>query len=170
MLDEVNGEYQGACTHFINGQGLLSGGNRGAFSADGKTLYTGHTVRGWGKPAEGLQRITWTGKTPFAVKGITLKSDGFSVTLTQPGSIAEGDGVRVSSFKYQSKWSYGGPMLDKRDETVAVRQPDAKSIEIDVQRLEALRVYQITLKGIKSKDGSPLRNEVYYYTLNSLQK
>ena len=51
MLDEVNGEYQGACTHFINGQGLLSGGNRGVFSADGKTLYTGHTVRGWGRPA-----------------------------------------------------------------------------------------------------------------------
>mgnify|MGYP001815868874 CR=1 FL=1 len=170
MLDEVDGKYQGSCTHFINGQGLLSGGNRGVFSADGKTLYTGHTVRGWGKPAEGLQRITWNGTTPFAVLGITLKTDGFKVTFTKEGQKARKENVHVRSFKYQSKWSYGGPMLDKRDEIITVKQSDTKSVEIGVQKLEALRVYEITLKGLKSAEGPPLRNEVYYYTLNSLRK
>jgi hypothetical protein len=170
MLDKVNGEYQGACTHFINGQGLLSGGNRVVFSADGKTLYTGHTVRGWGKPAEGLQRITWGGEVPTAVKAIKLGKSGFMVSFTKPCPKAAAAKISVKSFKYQSKWSYGGAMLDKRDENISIRQPDAQHLEIDVQRLEPLRVYEITLKGVESEEGSALRNEVYYYTLNSLQK
>ncbi len=61
-------------------------------------------------------------------------------------------------------------MLDMRDEQITVSQPDPSSIEIDVAKLEAIRVYEITIKGMKSKDGAPLRNEVYYYTLNQLQK
>jgi hypothetical protein len=170
MLDKVNGEYQGSCTHFINGQGLLSGGHRGVFSADGKTLYTGHTVRGWGKPAEGLQRITWLGKKPFSVKTIQLKKDGFHVAMTQPGSGASQETVKVRSFTYQSNWKYGGNKLDMRDEKITVSQPDPSSIEIDVAKLESIRVYEITIKGMKSKDGAALRNEVYYYTLNNLQK
>ncbi|MFT5634272.1 MAG: hypothetical protein ACI9SQ_002002 [Rubritalea sp.] len=170
MLDKVNGEYQGSCTHFINGQGLLSGGHRGVFSADDKSLYTGHTVRGWGNPAEGLQRITWLGKAAFDVKAIQLKKEGFHVAMTQPGSGASQQTVKVRSFTYESNWTYGGNKLNMRDEKITVRQPDPSSIEINVAKLESIRVYEITIKGMKSKDGASLRNEVYYYTLNNLQK
>lgn len=170
MLDKVGGEYQGACTHFINKRGLLSGGHRAVFSADGKTLFTGHTVRGWGKPAEGLQRITWTGKTPFDVKAIELTQTGFLLSLTQAATAIRSDRVSVRSFTYQSKWSYGGPMLDMRKEVIAVRGPDAMSVEIDVEKLEPLRVYEIRLNGVKSESGVPLENEVFYYTLNRLRE
>lgn len=169
MLDEVNGEYQGACTHFIKNVNVLSGGNRVAFTADGKTLYTGHTVRGWGKVAEGLQRITWTGKTPFDVKTIKLESAGFMLDYTKPLAEVDPKQCSVRSFKYVSNWRYGGPMLDKRKEAISIRSNSSTSMAIDVEKLEALRVYQITLKGLTSTDGAPLANEVFYYTLNQLR-
>ena len=168
MLDKVNGQYQGSCTHFIRGQGLLSGGNRVVFSADGKTLYTGHTVRGWGKPAEGLQRITWLGKDPFAVKHINLQKNGFRVSLTKPGRIDDKTFVRVRSFKYQSKWTYGGPMLDKRNENVTIKQSVKDEIELDVGQLEEFRVYEIFIREMKSEKGERLEDNVYYYTANTL--
>ncbi len=170
MLDKVNGEYQGSCTHFINGQGLLSGGNRAVFSADGKTLFTGHTVRGWGKLAEGVQRITWSGTTPFDVHGIALEKGGFTLKFTKELGELASDACSVRSFRYESKWIYGGPMLDQRDEKVTFFGSNANKLKIDVQKLEPLRVYEIRFKGIKAKDGSPLANAVFYYTLNQLQK
>ena len=169
MLDEVNGEYQGSCTHFINGRGMLSGGNRVAFSKDGKTLYTGHTVRGWGKVAEGLQRITWTGRTPFDVHGIALQKEGFALTLTKELGDWQATNYTVRSFRYQSNWRYGGPMLNQRDEKSNLEAPNGRELFLQVSNLEPLRVYEITLKNLKSKDGSKLANEVFYYTLNQLQ-
>ena len=66
MFEEVNGVTQGACVKLVD-KGLKAGNNRLVFSPDGKTLYTGQTVRGWGRPSEGMQRITFNGKTPFEV-------------------------------------------------------------------------------------------------------
>ena len=60
-------------------------------------------------------------------------------------------------------------MLDKRKEAITVRSNSPTSMAIDVGKLEPLRVYQITLKGLTSTDGSPLANEVFYYTLNQLR-
>jgi len=174
MLDEVNGDYQGACTHFVNGHGMLSGGNRAVFSPDGKSLYTGHTVRGWGKPSEGLQRITWLGKTPLDIKTMKLTKSGFLLTLTRPVDPADGfahEQFSLRSFRYEDKWSYGGPKLDQRDEVVAARQIDSTKIEVDVQNLVAGRVYQLTItgrKGGKGKGGVQLANKDFYYTLNQL--
>lgn len=170
MLDKVNGEYQGSCTHFITGQGLLSGGNRAVFTADGKTLYTGHTIRGWGKPAEGLQRTTWQGVTPFDVKMISLKKDGFDVKFTRPISALNPENCKLSSFRYQSKWSYGGDMLDIRPEEAIAIKKDQDTIFIKSVNLEPMRIYKITLKSLTSSDGAPIENEIFYYTLNSLSQ
>ncbi|MGC4016986.1 MAG: hypothetical protein QM755_21100 [Luteolibacter sp.] len=53
MLEKVNGHFQGAVTHFINGHGLRSGNHRLRFSPDGKATLrrrdgerVGHTRRG----------------------------------------------------------------------------------------------------------------------------
>ncbi|MGB6223539.1 hypothetical protein [Haloferula sp.] len=169
MLDEVNGKFQGSCTHFINGKGLLSGGNRATFTADGKTLYTGHTIRGWGKLGEGLQRTTWQGITPFDVKAITLQKDGFDLRFTLPPANVNQAKYELSSFRYESTWQYGGPMLDKRKEKVSAEKIDENSIFLKAESLQPLRVYQITIKGLKSANGKPLANRDFYYTLNSLK-
>lgn len=170
MLDRVNGQYQGSCTHFINGKGLLSGGNRAVFTADGTTLYTGHTVRGWGKLAEGLQRTIWTGVVPFDVKMISLQKDGFDLDFTLPISSFDPKNCELRSFRYQSDWSYGGPKLDQRKELAAATKTGEASIFIQVEDLEPKRVYQLTLKELKDNEGKPLSNEVFYYTLNTLRQ
>ena len=169
MLDRVQGEYQGSCTHFIDGQGLLSGGNRVVFSKDGRSLYSGHTVRGWGKVAEGLQRITWTGNTPFEVESIRLEAEGFMLKFTEElGGLAKAR-CRVRSFQYRSNWRYGGPKLDQRKEEVSLKELGKDRLFISVPELEALRVYELTLAGLESSEGAPLVNKVFYYTLNQLR-
>ena len=158
---------------FVSGRGMLSGGHRGVFSANGKTLYTGHTVRGWGKPAEGLQRITWLGKTPFDVKSIKLTKSGFVLKFTSPHAYSDfGDAkIKVQSFWYEDKWSYGGPQKDKREEKwSSIKRISDSQIAITFEKLAPGRVYQLDISKLKGKDGSDLMNKTYYYTLNQLVK
>jgi hypothetical protein len=176
MLEKVQGKFQGSCTHFINGAGLKTGGNRAEFSADGKTLYVGHTVRGWGKPGEGLTRITYKGKKPFDVKHIKLTEDGFNLGFTQalnkdPLNTKD---FSVRSFRYEDKWVYGGNQLDKRAEkVVSVRSIEDGSVDLKIQKLEAGRVYEIKISNdskLMGVNGEPLLNKVFCYTLNQLVK
>lgn len=168
MLEKVNGEYQGACTHFINGQGLRSGNNRVRFSPDGKQIYVGQTVRGWGKLAEGLQRITPTTDKIFDVDRVSIQPDGFLISFTGEPSKLEG-GISIDSFTYQSKWTYGSPEADKKKHEVTIN-PAENSLKLIVQDFQPGRVYQINLPDYKSKDGESLRNRLVYYTANQLPK
>lgn len=174
MLEKVQGKYQGACTHFINGFGLRTGGNRTVFSNDGKTLFIGHTVRGWGKPGEGLTRVTYLGKEPFDVKHIKLTPKGFNLEFTKAfdkKTLTPKD-FSVRSFRYEDKWSYGGPQLDKRKEEVTfAKSNEGDSIVLDVQNLEAGRVYWIEISKdskLTSEGGDQLVSKQFCYTLNQL--
>jgi hypothetical protein len=176
MLEKVQGKFQGACTHFINGAGLRTGGNRTVFTDDGKTLYIGHTVRGWGTPGEGLTRITYLEKKPFDVKHIKLKEDGFDLGFTLPidkESLRTED-FSVRSYRYEDKWLYGGDKLDKRAEKmISIRLNEDDSIGLKIQGLEAGRVYEIEISKdskLMSESGEPLLNKVFCYTLNQLVK
>ena len=142
---------------------------RAVFTGDGKTLYTGHTVRGWGKLAEGLQRTTWQGVMPFDVKMISLQKEGFALKFTLPLGSFDPQDYEIRSFRYQAKWSYGGPMLDERPDQATAEKAGEDAVFIRVENLEPKRVYQITLKNVPSQGGEPLANEVFYYTLNSLR-
>ncbi|MFT5882221.1 MAG: hypothetical protein ACI9FG_000721 [Crocinitomicaceae bacterium] len=176
MLEKVQGKYQGACTHFFNDVGLKTGGNRAVFTDDGKTLFVGHTVRGWGNPGEGLTRITYLGKEPFDVKHVKLSETGFDLKFTHSfdkKALASKD-FSVRSFRYEDKWSYGGPQLDKRNEKVtSVESNEGDTIVLNVQNLEAGRVYWIEISKnskLMSESGQPLMNKQFCYTLNQLVK
>ena len=173
MLDEVNGELQGSCTHFINDGGLRSGNNRLRFSPDGKSLYIGQTVRGWGKNSEGLQRITTTGNDPFDITAIKLTKKGFQLTFSQDLSkdAATDQNVSVSSFTYQSKWTYGSPMENKKDHKLSkVSASDKNTIQFNVENLAPGRIYKISLGDFKSASSTALHNRAFYYTANHLAK
>ena len=60
MFEEVNGVTQGACVKLVD-KGLKAGNNRLVFSPDGKSLFTGQTVRGWGRPSRrhAAHHIQW---------------------------------------------------------------------------------------------------------------
>jgi len=172
MLDEVDGEYQGACTLLLQDHGMRSGNNRVRFSPDGRQLYVGQTSRGWGDLAEGLQRITpLAGEPPFDVKSIAITPGGFQLDLTRP--LADSSALpapSVRSFRYQPRWVYGGEKLDARDHPVRATRGEAPHrIALDVGQLEAGRVYEIRLPALESAAGETLSNRLLYYTANRLR-
>lgn len=168
MVEEVGGAMQGACTHFIDGEGLRSGNNRARFSPDGKQLYVGQTVRGWGKLSEGIQRITPLDPI-FEVETLSLTPGGFALTLTAP--IEQGDlsQTKVRSFTYQSRWTYGSPMENQREHKLTAESEGAR-IDLKIGDLEAGRVYEIRLPELASQDRGKLRHRTLYYTANRLRE
>jgi hypothetical protein len=172
MLEKVNGKFQGACTHFLNEGGLRSGNHRIRFSPDGKQLYVGQTVRGWGKEAEGLQRITPLGPEPFDITAFNITPKGFQLTFTRElAATPEKKDLKFQSFTYQSKWTYGSPQEDRRDhEVTAVKKLNATSFEVTLADLKLGRVYQLDLAKLKSKDGADIQNRLFYYTANQLPR
>ncbi|WP_193211903.1 hypothetical protein [Luteolibacter marinus] len=172
MLEKVGDTWQGACTHFIDGRGLRSGNHRARFTADGKQLYIGQTVRGWGIPAEGLQRITFLGPTPFDIDRVTITPGGFKVSYTDgiPAEMKDPKRWKVSSFTYQPRWTYGSDPEDKKDHAVTVAAAGDKSVTLQVEGLAAGRVYRIETRKCDSTGGSPLQNNIAFYTANALPK
>ncbi|MGH7127310.1 MAG: PQQ-dependent sugar dehydrogenase, partial [Planctomycetaceae bacterium] len=84
FLEKVNGRYQGACFPFRAGFG--SGTLALEFLPDG-SLLTGGTNRGWGSRGSkpfAIERLVWTGKTPFEIHEMRAKPDGFELTFTRP--------------------------------------------------------------------------------------
>ncbi len=175
MLEKVNGKFQGAATHFINGRGLRSGNHRLRFSPDGKQMYVGQTVRGWGTPAEGLQRITWKGGIPFDIESFKITRKGFTLTFTKdlPDKLKDKKAWDFSSFTLQPKWTYGSDKDNQRDHEVKGLKINGKrSVEVELEDFSPGKIYKLELpKDLKSADDkSPLQNRLAFYTANELPK
>ena len=173
MLEEVDGVMQGACVKFVD-QGLRAGNNRLVFSPDGKELYTGQTVRGWGQPSEGLQRIAFTGEMPFDVKTTSLMKDGFVLTFTKPIDPVAGanpSSYKLERFYYDYTSNYGSPQRDQTKLTVtkAVVSADGLSVNLTVDDLKVETITQINVN-LKAADGTPIRQPVVCYTINRMRK
>ncbi len=172
MIEEINGVHQGMVTHLIKGNGLRSGNNRPVFSPDGKALYIGQTVRGWGKPAEGIQRLSYQGGTPFDVATIKITPKGFRIQFTGDATNFSAKNISVTSSTYQPKWTYGSGAENKKTHKVTeIRNSNLSLTEIVVSDFEAgQRVYEIKLPDVKSNDGTPIHNRLFYYTVHEIPK
>jgi glucose/arabinose dehydrogenase len=173
MLEEVDGVMQGACVKFVD-KDLRAGNNRLVFSPDGTQLYTGQTMRGWGTPAEGLQRISFTGENPFDVKTVSLTKEGFVLTFTKP--VDPVGGARPGSYKlkrfyYRYSPQYGSPVMEETKLTVgsAVLSADGLTATIAVEGLQTNRLVELDLD-VNAADGTRLRQPVVCYTINRLRK
>jgi hypothetical protein len=97
-LEQVNGEYQGACFPFW-GPGLL-GPLTLTFAPRG-ALYVGSiTEPGWmAQPDRGaLFRIDYTGQIPFEMQSIRVLPHGFRIRFTQPVAAASAETRRHTSL------------------------------------------------------------------------
>jgi hypothetical protein len=171
MLEEVGGQFQGACTHFITTDKLRSGNHRIHFSPDGQQIYLGQTVRGWGQLAEGLQRITPKNEEePFDITAFEITPQGFKLTFTHPlAETPAKEDLKFRSFTYQSRWTYGSPQENEAENPVeSLTAPDEKTLEVNLKDFAAGRVYQLDLPKLKSKDGTEIQNQLFYYTANQL--
>ncbi len=173
-MEKVNDVYQGACFPFR--RGMQCGVNRLCFGPDG-ALYVGETRRGWGSLGGkdyGLQRISFSGKTPLEVHHISLTKQGFDVVFTKPmdPALVKPELVGMKSYTYIYASPYGCPETDTRPEKVtsAKLSADGKTLSIAGPELARGRVYDFNFVGVKSKDGEALLHADAYYTLNELVK
>lgn len=175
MLEEVDGTMQGAATFLVDGNGLRGGNNRFCFSPDGKALYVGQTFRGWGGPAEGLQRIVYNGTPPFEIQNMSLTKDGFKLTFTAPVDKAialKPDTWQFKHYFYAYTHAYGGPQRDTQKPPVQVIKisEDGKTVELHLGEMVNHRIYQLDIKGLKDTKARAVVNPIACYTINKLRK
>jgi len=170
-LEKVKGQYQGAVFPFR--EGFSSGILRLIWSSDG-SMFSGMTSRGWsstGKEMFGLQRLVWTGKTPFEMKTVRAMPDGFEIEYTMPVNrkiAADPAMYQVTGFNYKYHSTYGSPVIN--NEKCAVRgvvvSEDGLKARLVVDGLREGYIHEITAEGVRASDGKPLLHNVAYYTLN----
>lgn len=174
FLEKVNGEYQGAAWEFRSG--FQSGVLRMAWGKDG-SLFVGETNRGWGsagEASEGLQRLVWTNEVPFEMRTIKAMPDGFEIEFTQPVDIKSAQDISaysVESFLYKYHPVYGSPVVSTKKHAIkGVKvSADGMSARLIVQDPRRYYIHNITLEGVRSKQGSySLVHPTAYYTLNNI--
>lgn len=171
-LEQVKGVWQGAVYAFR--EGFQSGILRLAPGEDG-SLFVGETNRGWGSvgPKDmGLERLVWTGETPFEIKEINARPDGFLLTFTQPvdrATAANPESYRVAGFTYLYHKPYGSPPVNRL--TCPIRKvsvaPDGLSVRLAVACLREGYIHEIKADGVRAATAAePLLHPTAYYTLN----
>ncbi|MDA7904569.1 hypothetical protein N9B45_02580 [bacterium] len=173
--EKVNGVWQGACYPFREGfdTGLLAV----QFTPNGN-LIAGGTNRGWpvrGPKAYAIQRLDWTGVTPFEIKTISATVDGFKITFTKPvdpkiASLATN--YQLATFTHIYRQGYGSPEVDQTTPvaTQAVVSEDRMTVDLKVDNRVQGHVHDFRLPRIRSNEGESLVHADAYYTLNEIPR
>ncbi|MCP9235124.1 plastocyanin/azurin family copper-binding protein [Lewinella sp. JB7] len=171
-LEKVNGEYQGVVFPFR--EGFSSGLLRLKFSAD-HALYAGQTARGWaatGGEAFALERLTWTGKTPFEMYAVRAREDGFEIEFSKPVAAANvrASAFAIQNFTYRYHHNYGSPVVDIQDNPVTTAEllPDGKTVRLQLEGFRPGYIYEIRVSGLRSAENDKLLHDFGYYTLNAI--
>ncbi|MGK0218133.1 MAG: hypothetical protein ACI9HE_001621, partial [Planctomycetota bacterium] len=171
--EQVNGVWQGACYPFR--EELSTGILDLQFTPGGKLL-AGGTNRGW--PVRGiapfaLERLEWTGVTPFEVERISITPTGFKLRFTlpvDPEAASDPSSYKLGTFTHIYHGGYGGPEVDQ---TVPVVQ----SVQLSSDRMEATlsldtlqrgHVYEFDLAALRSAEAEALLHKDAYYTVNQI--
>lgn len=170
FLEKVEGHWQGACFNFL--EGFQCGIIRLAFGKD-HSLFVGMSNAGWGSRGNspwGLQRVRWSGETPFEILRMSAHSDGFELTFTKAID-SEGavklDNYRMESYTYKLESRYGGPEDDKQDVRITSARilDEGRTVRLTVDPIRAGYVHELHLSNITAKDGTELLHPVGYYSL-----
>lgn len=173
FMEKVNGVYQGAVFPFV--EGFSSGVLRMVWGSD-NSMFVGMTSRGWGSTGKelfGLQRLVWTGKTPFEVKTMKAKADGFELEFTKPveRSVAEDPAsYEMTTFNYKYHYNYGSPIVGQQKGVVekAELSEDGLTVKLTLRGMRLGFIHQLKMPGIKSNSGEKLLHDTGYYTLNEV--
>ncbi len=171
-LEKVNGDYQGAVFPFRHG--FASAVVRLGFTKSG-SLYAGLTNRGWssiGGASYGLQRLVWTGETPFEIRTMSARPDGFELEFTvpvEPESASSPASYTFESYTYLLHEKYGSDEIDRRRLAIrsAVVSNDARRVRLELDGLRDGYVHELRASGVRAADGRSLLHDDAYYTLNA---
>lgn len=172
-LEQVKGVWQGAA-YFLRA-GFDSGIVRLAWGED-SSLFVGSTARGWGAvgPKDfALERVRFTGQTPFELQEIKAAPDGFVVHFTQPvdpSTAADPAAYAVTSFNYLWHKAYGSPIVDRLSCPVVKVElaPDHRSARLAVACLREGYIHEVKAAGVRSAAGQSLVHDNAFYTLNRI--
>lgn len=166
-LEKVNGDYQGACFRFIDGQPL--GCQRMRFGPDHQLYQTSLT--------SGLTRVAYNGRVPMSLQSVQIRprGKGFVVKLTRPvstGTAITPDQIQVTRYHYLYTGNYGSPKAD--EQAVAVQQVELSSdrteltLSLPVETYPIGMVYQINVGKLVSEDGQELKYPDAWYTVHAI--
>lgn len=175
FTEEVNGHIQGAVFPFRNG--FECGIIRVKMGEDG-SLIAGMTNRGWGSKGNrpyGMQRLEWTGETPFEIRTMEATPEGFRLTFTRPADPAtasEPSNYSMKSYTYLLHSPYGSPETDTAPVTVKLAQISGDNLTVNLicEPLRAGYVHELRLDGVRDEAGEPLLHPDAYYTLIEIPK
>jgi hypothetical protein len=175
-LEKINGLYQGAVFHFL--EGFEAGLIPIRLDQDAGILFAGGSNRGWasrGKKPFTFERVKWTGTTPFEIQTMTANSDGFTLNFTEPidpATAGNPASYTMDAFTYILQSEYGSPEVDQATPqiTAATVSPDGKSVRLKITGLVRGHVHHLEAKGVKSATGTPLWHPEAWYTLNEIPK
>jgi glucose/arabinose dehydrogenase len=175
FLEKVQGHYQGACFPFRQG---LGSGSLSLIQANDGSMFVGGTNRGWGSrgPQQySLDRLVWTGKSPFEIHEMRAGPDGFELTFTEkvdPATAADPKSYELSTYTYIYQSVYGSPEVDGTMPAITKVEvsPDGLSARLFVEKLQEGHVHELHATGVRSAAGQPLLHPQAYYTLNYLPK
>ena len=173
LLENINGQWQGACVAFGGGAGLLKGNNRLAFDRQGD-LWIGHNDHGW-VGDEGLSRIHWTGKVPLEIMAMNASTDGFELTFTEPVSAAmasKPENYHFQKYYYQYHRQYGSPKIDVQEVSIksVMVSGDGRKVRFVLANMTPNYIYDLKIDKLQTSDGKQLLNRAIFYTLNQLKK
>jgi hypothetical protein len=122
-----------------------------------------------------VERLDWTGKTPFEIHEMRAQPDGFELTFTQaidPKAAGTAASYEMKTHTYIYQSSYGSPEVDQTTPTIesATVGADGKSVKLKVNGLQRGHVHTLTAAGVRSDKGEPLLHAEAYYTLNEIPK
>ncbi len=172
-LEKVNGKYQGACFPFR--EGFASGLIRLRWGIDG-SMFGGMTSRGWsstGPELYALQRLVWTGKTPFEIKNIIAKPDGLELEFTMPvdkKTAQNASHYEVSGFTYHYHHHYGSPIINMENSPLKglIVSEDGLKVRLVLDNIREGYIHEVKIADLLSADGSNLLHPVGYYTMNEI--
>jgi len=173
--ERVNGVWQGACYPFR--EGLSTGIMHVEFSPQGQLIAGGFTTnRQWpvrGEKPFALDRLDWTGLTPFEIQQINIRPDGFLLTFTKPVDAklaARPESYEITTYTHIYAGFYGSPEVDHTTPKVTKAEvsADRLSVRLHLNKIEPGHIHDFHLPKMKSADGKALLHKRAYYTVNEI--
>jgi hypothetical protein len=173
--EKINGVWQGACYPFR--EGLSTGIMNVEFTPKGQLIAGGFTTnRQWpvrGEAPFAIQRLDWTGKVPFELKEINIRSDGFLLTFTRSvDRQVAGNPLSYAMSTYTHNFSagYGSPEVDHTTPSVthAEVSADGLQVRLNVDGIQESHIHDFDLAKLRDSKHNPLLHTKAYYTVNEV--
>lgn len=179
LKERVKGQMQGGVVKIPVRFG--SSAMRLRFNEKDGQLYNA-ALKGWQSNAvqpAGFERIRYTGKPVYSVRGLNVTRKHIKLTFTQPldrKSAEDTDNYAGRRWNYKRTSNYGSPDFSVaepskrgKDDLViksAKLSQDGRTVSLEVEDLKPVMQQTISFR-IESKDGASIRQEVMH-TINAL--